>query len=140
MWAHFSWLVLGRELGNDWDIGQELPGGPHRVPLEWSETGLGLLWHRSGGFNPWRAGCWRLARWAAPKATLHSWLLVACCPEASLLRDVTHSSLQFPMYEYLKLVCANLNNISKDSLPTWQATGCGVLLCHRHWHLHRDLV
>lgn len=47
--------------------------------------------------------------------------------QASLLRDVTHSSLQFPMYEYLKLVCANLNEISKDSLPTWQAASCGTV-------------
>eukprot|EP00913_Durusdinium_trenchii_P023728 g22286.t1 len=47
--------------------------------------------------------------------------------QASLLRDVTHSSLQFPMYEYLKLVCANLNGISKESLPTWQAASCGTV-------------
>ena len=28
--------------------------------------------------------------------------------------------------EYLKLVCANLNEISKDSLPTWQVGGSGL--------------
>eukprot|EP00434_Breviolum_minutum_P036133 symbB.v1.2.032005.t1/scaffold3782.1/size50425/2 len=47
--------------------------------------------------------------------------------QASLLRDVTHSSLQFPMYEYLKLWYANLNGISKESLPTWQAASCGTV-------------
>ncbi|CAE7217550.1 slc25a26, partial [Symbiodinium microadriaticum] len=47
--------------------------------------------------------------------------------QASLMRDVTHSSLQFPMYEYLKLASANLHGVSKDALPTWQAASCGTV-------------
>ncbi|CAE8591607.1 unnamed protein product [Polarella glacialis] len=46
--------------------------------------------------------------------------------QASLLRDITHSSLQFPLYEYLKLVLARCNGLRReDALPTWQAALCG---------------
>ncbi|CAJ1367255.1 unnamed protein product [Effrenium voratum] len=47
--------------------------------------------------------------------------------QASLLRDVTHSSLQFPLYEYLKLACANFHGVAKEALPTWQAASCGTV-------------
>lgn len=54
---------------------------------------------------------------------------------ASFTRDVTHSSLQFPLYEYLKLVLARRQGrrpgaetgcgCDTSGLPTWQAACCG---------------
>lgn len=47
---------------------------------------------------------------------------------ASFSRDIMHSSLQFPMYEYLKLALLRWNRLRKDGkegLPTWQAASCG---------------
>mmetsp|Transcript_91248 Transcript_91248/g.295006 ORF Transcript_91248/g.295006 Transcript_91248/m.295006 type:complete len:548 (+) Transcript_91248:482-2125(+) len=48
---------------------------------------------------------------------------------ASFMRDIMHSSLQFPMYEYLKLALARWRRASgrdeTDGLPTWQAASCG---------------
>lgn len=45
--------------------------------------------------------------------------------QASFMRDIMHSGLQFPMYEYLKLVCASSQGMPREQLPTWQAATCG---------------
>lgn len=42
--------------------------------------------------------------------------------QATAMRDVTHSSLQYPIYEYLKLALAHWTG---QSLPAWQAAACG---------------
>ena len=42
------------------------------------------------------------------------------------VRLLTSKSYGATTEEYLKLVCANLNEISKDSLPTWQVGGSGL--------------
>merc|ERR1719330_2037035 len=45
---------------------------------------------------------------------------------SSFTRDITHSSLQFPMYEYFKFVLARWKyNGDQQGLPTWQAACCG---------------
>lgn len=41
-------------------------------------------------------------------------------------RDIFHSGLQYPMYEYLKLAVASRVGCSRvEDLPTWQAATCG---------------
>mmetsp|Transcript_22109 Transcript_22109/g.68853 ORF Transcript_22109/g.68853 Transcript_22109/m.68853 type:complete len:352 (+) Transcript_22109:378-1433(+) len=45
---------------------------------------------------------------------------------ASVARDIVHSGLQYPMYEYLKLVATCRAGFGQvDDLPTWQAAACG---------------
>lgn len=45
---------------------------------------------------------------------------------SSFMRDITHSSLQFPMYEYLKLVLARWKyGGDQEMVPAWQAACCG---------------
>jgi len=44
----------------------------------------------------------------------------------SAARDIVHSGLQYPMYEYLKLAAASRSGSGRvEDLPTWQAATCG---------------
>lgn len=46
--------------------------------------------------------------------------------QATAMRDVIHSSLQYPIYEYLKSTLLRCNGrCHYDSLPAWQAAMCG---------------
>lgn len=48
--------------------------------------------------------------------------------KATAMRDVAHSSLQYPIYEYLKVAAANWAcGGNKDLLPVWLAASCGSI-------------
>eukprot|EP00929_Paragymnodinium_shiwhaense_P094322 TRINITY_DN54834_c0_g1_i2.p1 TRINITY_DN54834_c0_g1~~TRINITY_DN54834_c0_g1_i2.p1 ORF type:complete len:606 (+),score=54.90 TRINITY_DN54834_c0_g1_i2:74-1819(+) len=42
-------------------------------------------------------------------------------------RDLMHSGIQFPLYEYLKVLCARRTRCKVDTLPTWQSAVCGSI-------------
>lgn len=93
-------------------IAGELAAGIWRVPVD-----LVKQRQQSGGNQGVREV------WEGVRSTQRSVFIASY--QASFMRDIMHSSLQFPMYEYLKLVCASSQGLSREQLPTWQAATCG---------------
>jgi solute carrier family 25 S-adenosylmethionine transporter 26 len=61
--------------------------------------------------------------WDAAKVA--SWRGIVASWRATAMRDVLHSSLQFPLYEGLKLALAHQTGRRTSSIPAWQAAVCG---------------
>jgi solute carrier family 25 S-adenosylmethionine transporter 26 len=91
----------------------ELAASSVRVPADFVKQRL-----QAGIANSFWDGVRGLAR-ARSSVLLASW-------RATAMRDISHSSLQFPLYEGIKLAVARQTGKGTvDCLPAWQAACCG---------------